>query len=104
MIEPQNDSGATNLLGNVADNSDLDKRLLAEYRVISSALERLEKGYESVEQNIALLQQRLPQTVRCAFHQPLWVNFTKRFFITNVLAGSFSKDDVRFQLVQLFRI
>ena len=54
-------------MSNVADNSDLDKRLLAEYRVISSALERLEKGYESVEQNIALLQQRLPQTVRCVF-------------------------------------
>ena len=54
----------TNLLGNVADSADVDKRLLAEYKVISSALERLEKGFESVEQNIALLQQRLPQTIR----------------------------------------
>ena len=36
----------------------------AEYQVISSALERLEKGYQSVEQNIALIQQKLPQTIR----------------------------------------
>ena len=54
----------TDLLGNVADSTDVDKRLLAEYKVISSALGRLEQGFESVEQNIALLQQRLPQTIR----------------------------------------
>ena len=56
------------MLSNIAENTDLDRRLLAEYKVISSALERLEKGYESVEQNIALLQQRLPQTVRYFFN------------------------------------
>jgi len=54
----------TNPLGNEDDSANVDKWLLAEYKVISSSLERLEKGFESVEQNIALLQQKLPQTIR----------------------------------------
>ena len=52
------------MLGNVAENTDLDRRLLAEYKVISDALDRLGKGYESVEETVGKMQRELPYTIR----------------------------------------
>ena len=45
-------------------DKELEQRLLAEYRVISNALDRLGHGYEAVEKSIRKMQEEFPLVVR----------------------------------------
>ena len=49
---------------NVSKDKNVEKRLLAEYRVISDALQRLEHGYETVTESIRRIQQEFPLIIR----------------------------------------
>lgn len=58
------DSGASNKVTRVGQDGDIERRLLAEYRVISDALDRLGHGYETVEASIHAMQLEFSTTIR----------------------------------------
>ena len=48
----------------MSEDKEVEKRLLTEYRVISSALDRLENGYEAVETSIKQMHEEFPNILR----------------------------------------
>ena len=58
------DSGAADGIGDLSQDKAVEKRLLAEYRVISAALDRLGHGYENVEAAIRDMQSEFPTIIR----------------------------------------
>lgn len=58
------DSGAADEIGDIAKDTDVEQRLLTEYRVISDALDRLGHGYEAVEGSIRQLHEDFPLIIR----------------------------------------
>jgi hypothetical protein len=58
------DSGAADGVIDYNKNKEVEQRLLAEYRVISDALDRLGHGYESVENSIRQMEEEFPNIIR----------------------------------------
>ena len=58
------DSEAADEVINIRKDKEVEKRLLAEYRVISDALDRLGHGYEKVEDSIRRMHQEFPAIIR----------------------------------------
>jgi len=58
------DSGATDQVIDFRQDRKVEKRLLTEYRVISSALDRLGQGYELVEDSIRKMNEEFPLIIR----------------------------------------
>ena len=58
------DSGAADKVIDVSKDQKAEKRLLAEYRVISNALDRLGHGYEAVEYSIRRMNEEFPLMIR----------------------------------------
>ncbi len=57
------ESGADGI-PNVGGENEVEQRLLAEYRVISEAMNRLGHGYETVEAAIRDMQEEFPLIIR----------------------------------------
>ena len=95
------DSGAADEVINVNRDKDVQKRLLAEYRVISDALDRLGHGYEAVEDSIRRMHQEFPSIIRCIFLRTSWAKlqclkisffFFSFFLLTTLLKFSYFID------------